>query len=207
VYQVTGQPGMLPTWPAAKVAWLARHESELFARTSKFLLLEDYFISRLTGQAVCEGSLATSTCYWDFRSRTWWPEMLAALGLDASQLPPLAEPGSAVGPLLPAVAAELGLRERTLVCTGALDPACGAIGVGNVRAGMLSENTGTPVALCAHPGRPAPRSRPADAVPLSRSPRQLHVPRVHQRRPDAALVQGRVLRGRRVARYSRRVVR
>jgi len=149
IYEVTGQPGMLPTWPAAKVLWLARHEPQEFARTAQFLLLEDYFIAKLTGQAVCEGSLATSTCYWDFRSKRWWAEMLSAIGIAAGQLPPLAEPGTAVGSLLPAVADELGLEAGTKVCTGALDQACGAIGVGNVRPGILSENTGTAVALCA----------------------------------------------------------
>lgn len=148
-YEVTGQPGMLPTWPAAKIAWLARNEPDTFARTSQFLLLEDYFIARLTGQAACEGSLITSTCYWDFRSKGWWPEMLTALGIDAGQLPPIVEPGSSTGSLRPAVAEELGLDPRTVVCAGALDQACGAIGVGNVRPGILSENTGTAVALCA----------------------------------------------------------
>jgi sugar (pentulose or hexulose) kinase len=149
IYQVTGQPGMLPTWPAAKIRWLARNEPESFARTGKFLLLEDYFLGRLTGETVCEGSLVTSTCYWDFRNKRWWPEMLDALGIGPEQLPALVEPGSAVGTLLPAIADELGLAENTLVCAGALDQACGAIGVGNVRPGILSENTGTAVALCA----------------------------------------------------------
>jgi sugar (pentulose or hexulose) kinase len=148
-YEVTGQPGMLPTWPAAKILWLARNEPRTFGRTAQFLLLEDYFIARLTGQAVCEGSLVTSTCYWDFRSKQWWPEMLGAIGIDAGQLPPLVEPGTAVGSLRPSVAAELGLDSSTVVCAGALDQACGAIGVGNVRPGILSENTGTAVALCA----------------------------------------------------------
>lgn len=153
-YEITGQPGMLPTWPAAKVLWLARHEPEIFERAEQFLLVEDYFIARLTGRAVCEGSLVTSTCYWDFRSKRWWPQMLRAIGLDASRLPPLVEPGAAVGPLLPSVADELGLGRGTLVCAGALDQACGAIGVGNVRPGILSENTGTAVALCATLDRP-----------------------------------------------------
>jgi sugar (pentulose or hexulose) kinase len=162
-YQVTGQPGMLPTWPAAKILWLARHEPETFARTAKFLLLEDYFIGRLTGRAVCEGSLATSTCYWDFRSKQWWPEMLTAIGIDAGQLPDLTEPGSPAGPLQPAVASELGLDPATLVCAGALDQACGAIGVGNVQPGILSENTGTAVALCAT--LDGPRLDPALRMP------------------------------------------
>ena len=148
-YEVTGQPSMLPTWPAAKILWLARHEADIFEQTARFLLIEDYFLWRLTGEYVSEGSLLTSTCYWDFRTKRWWPEMLSALGIDESRLPAIAEPGTAVGTLLPAVARELGLPSSTTVCTGALDQACGAIGVGTVGPGRFSENTGAAVALCA----------------------------------------------------------
>jgi len=149
LYEVTGQPSMLPTWPAAKVLWMARHEPDVFERTSTFLLIEDYFLGRMTGEAVAEGSLLTSTCYWDFRKRTYWPQMLDVLGIDADRLPPIVEPGTPVGRLLPAVAAELGLPTSTVVVAGALDQACGAIGAGAARPGGFSENTGAAVALCA----------------------------------------------------------
>lgn len=149
IYEVTGQPEMLATWPAAKALWLARHEPDTFEKTDKLLLLEDYFLLRLTGDAACEGSLVTSTCYWDFRRKAWWPEMLDAVHLRPEQLPPLVESGERVGTLRASVAEELGLAPGTIVCAGALDQACGAIGVGNVTPGILSENTGTAVALCA----------------------------------------------------------
>ena len=148
-YEITGQPSMLPTWPAAKILWLARHEPRGFEQTARFLLIEDYFLWRLTGEYVSEGSLLTSTCYWDFRTKRWWPEMLAALGIDDSRLPAIVEPGAAVGTLLPAAARELGLPSSMMVCTGALDQACGAIGVGTVGPGRFSETTGAAVALCA----------------------------------------------------------
>jgi xylulokinase len=148
-YEVTGQPSMLPTWPAAKVLWLARHQPRTFELAARFLLIEDYFLWRLTGEYVSEGSLLTSTCYWNFRTKRWWPEMLEAIGIDESRLPEVLEPGTAVGRLLPVVAQELGLPTSTKVCTGALDQACGAIGVGNVAPGCFSENTGAAVALCA----------------------------------------------------------
>lgn len=148
-YEVTGQPAMLPTWPAAKILWLARHEERTFEQVARFLLIEDYFLWRLTGEYVGEGSLLTSTCYWDFRTKQWWPEMLEALGIDESRLPAIVEPGTAVGKLLPAAARELGLPGSTIACTGALDQACGAIGVGTVGPGRFSENTGAAVALCA----------------------------------------------------------
>jgi sugar (pentulose or hexulose) kinase len=149
LYEVTGQPAMLPTWPAAKLLWLARHEPEIFEGAARFLLLEDWFLWRLAGVPACEGSLATSTCYWDFRKKTWWSEMLEALGLDPGRLGELVEPGSPIGALRPAAAAELGLPASVTVCAGALDQACGAIGVGNTAPGVLSENTGAAVAICA----------------------------------------------------------
>ena len=86
-YEITGQVKLVPTWPASKILWIKNHEPQIFEKTCKFLLLEDYFLYRLTGEFVCEGSLVTSTCYWNLRSRDWWPEMLAELGIATSQLP------------------------------------------------------------------------------------------------------------------------
>lgn len=148
-YRVTGQVSFVPTWPAAKLLWLRRHESETFGRAAWFLLIEDWFIARLTGRFVCEGSLATSTMYWDLTTHRWWPEMLRYLGVGEDRLPEVHESGEPVGGILPAVARELGLDPATVVCTGALDQAAGAIGVGNVREGVFSENTGAALAICA----------------------------------------------------------
>jgi D-xylulose kinase len=148
-YEITGQVKLVPTWPASKILWIKKHEPKIFEKTGKFLLLEDYFLYRLTGEFVCEGSLVTSTCYWNFRSRNWWPEMLAELGITTSQLPAYHESGEVVGSLRRDIADELGLSPDTQVCTGALDQACGAIGVGNIQPGVFSENTGAALAICA----------------------------------------------------------
>jgi len=153
-YEITGQVSIVPTWPAAKILWLRRHEPQLFEKVDKFLLLEDYFLHRLTGEYVCEGSLVTSTCYWNFRTREWWAEMLDALGITVDRLPRYTESGVPVGKLLPGVAGELGLSPQTVACTGALDQACGAIGVGNIRPGIFSENTGAALAICATVSEP-----------------------------------------------------
>jgi xylulokinase len=148
-YHVTGQVSIVPTWPAAKVLWLKRNAPDLFRQVAKYVLLEDYFIYRLTGALVCEGSLTCSTVYWDITKKRWWPEMLQYLGLSEQQLPELRESAEPVGPLRPEIARELGLSPETTVCTGALDQACGAIGVGNIGPGVISENTGAALAICA----------------------------------------------------------
>jgi sugar (pentulose or hexulose) kinase len=169
VYRVTGQVSMVPTWPAAKILWLRRHEPEVFRNAHKFLLLEDYFIHRLTGRYVCEGSLITSTAYWSPDTKRWWPEMLEALGVDEDQLPEILESGEAVDAVVPSVAQELGLSPSIVVCTGALDQAAGAIGVGNLYPGGFSESTGGCVGICvplAQPLRDPQRRMPCQYYAL-----------------------------------------
>lgn len=148
IHRTTGQVSMVPTWPAPKILWLRRHEPEIFRHAHKFLLLEDFFIHRLTGRYVCEGSLISSTMYWNFTSKGWWTEMLDVLGITEDQLPEIMESGQPVATIAPAVAAELGLSTATVVCTGALDQAAGAIGVGSLEPGVFSESTGGCVGIC-----------------------------------------------------------
>ena len=146
---VSGQVSIVPTWPAAKILWVSRHEPEIFKKTAKFLLIEDYFIYRLTGKFVAEGSLLCSTLYWDINTKKYWQEMLDYLGITEQQLPAICESGEIVGTLLPEVAKELGLDPDTMVSTGLLDQAAGAIGVGNIVNGVFSECTGSALAICA----------------------------------------------------------
>src|SRR5574341_1342013 len=153
-YEITGQVSLVPTWPASKILWLRRHEPDIIGKTARCLLIEDYFLHRLTGEYVCEGSLVTSTCYWNFKTRQWWPEMLDALEIGPEQLPRYCESGEPVGKLRREVADELGLSLNTVACTGALDQACGAIGVGNIKPGIFSENTGAALAICATVNQP-----------------------------------------------------
>jgi len=153
-YQITGQVEIVPTWPASKILWFKKNRAEIFNRVSKFLLIEDYFIYRLTGRYLCEGSLICSTVYWDIIKKVWWKEMLDYLGIKEYQLPKICESGEVAGPILPFTAKELGLSSHTIVATGALDQACGAIGVGNIAPGIVSENTGAALAICATVDRP-----------------------------------------------------
>ncbi len=154
-YRITGQVEIVPTWPAAKILWLKRNMPDIYARTSHYLLIEDYFIHRLTGRYVCEGSLICSTVYWDIIRKRWWKGMLDFLAVDESQLPEIRESGEIVGSILPDIAKELGLSTETIVATGALDQACGAVGVGNIAPGVISENTGAALAICATVGKPS----------------------------------------------------
>jgi xylulokinase len=147
LYGITGQVSIVPTWPAAKILWIKRNEQEVFRNVYKYLLLEDYFIYRLTGKYVAEGSLLCSTVYWDITKKEYWAEMLEYLEIKKEQLPAICESGEIVGPILKSIAEETGLSEHTTVCTGVLDQVAGAIGVGNVEPGVFSECTGSALAI------------------------------------------------------------
>ena len=52
VYDITGQPEVTATWPACKLLWVKRNEPEVWAKTKKIFLLEDYLLYKLTGKFV-----------------------------------------------------------------------------------------------------------------------------------------------------------
>lgn len=153
-YKVTGQVSFEPCWPAAKILWIKNNEPEIFSKTDKFLLIEDYMIYRLTGELASEGSLLCSTTYWDITKKIYWKEMLNFIGITEKQLPPIRESAEVVGKVKPEITEELGLCKDVTVCTGALDQACGAMGVGNIHEGMFSEAIGSAVAMCSPVSRP-----------------------------------------------------
>lgn len=138
IYETTGQTESPAGYPAPKIMWLKENKPELFAKLDKIVLLEDYLLYRITGKFVCERSLYSSTLYLDINTGEYWKEMLDFIGIDESKLPKLYESGECVGEY-----------RGAKVVTGALDQVAGFIGAGIVKEGMVSEMTGTALAVCA----------------------------------------------------------
>jgi xylulokinase len=142
VRSVTGQQAVLPTWPATKILWLKENRPEIYEGAESFMLLKDYVVYYLTGRKIADMSIATFSLYFDIYRKCYWRQMLEAIGIDESRLPPLAEPCSVAGTLLP----ELGLGEVE-VNIGTLDHFAGMIGTGNCTPGGITLSTGTVMAL------------------------------------------------------------
>ncbi len=147
-YKITGQVSFEACWPVAKVMWVKENEPAIYEKVKHIVLLEDYIIYQLTGRFVAEGSLLTSTEYWDIRTKKYWKEMLDYVGIDESWLPEVKESGELVGTVLPEMAELLGISDKAQISTGCLDQAAGAIGVGNIEPGIFSENIGAALAIC-----------------------------------------------------------
>ena len=136
VYEVTGQPEITATWPACKLLWVKRNEPEIWAKTKKVFLLEDWILYKMTGKFISEKTLQSSTIYFDIHKGTWWDEMLNFIGVTKDMLPKLYSS-----------AKEVGEYEGARVVTGAIDQIAGAIGAGVVAPGTVSVMTGTTMVL------------------------------------------------------------
>ncbi len=153
VYEVTGQPEITATWPASKLLWVKKNQPDVFAKVRKIFLLEDYLLYRLTGEFVTEKTLQSSSLYFDIRQGDWWGEMLDFIGITPAVLPRLTDSATPVGTY----------RGATVV-TGAMDQIAGAIGAGVVGQGIVSEMTGTTMAIFA-PCDKMPAYNPDSIIP------------------------------------------
>lgn len=128
---ITGNLAM-PGFTAPKLAWIRRHEPELFAKIRRVLLPKAYVRLVLTGEAVEEMSDASGSLWLDVGRREWSGEMLAATGLERASMPRLVEGSQPAGRMRPGLSAELGFSAPPLLAGGAGDNAAGAIGLGAI---------------------------------------------------------------------------
>jgi len=147
VYKITGQPEIVPTWPATKILWLKKNEPEVFRKVKKYLLIEDYLIQKLTGKFVTDYSVLTSTLLFDIQKKVWWKQMLEFLEIGPDQLPEPKPSARPVGKVSKKASGETGLSQNTIVSTGAFDHAASAVGTGNTQPGVVTEYTGSVLAV------------------------------------------------------------
>jgi xylulokinase len=126
-----------------KVLWLRKHEPEAFSRLETVLLAKDYIRYRLTGALATEPSDASATLMYDTARREWSREIMGAVGLPMSLLPPVGGSSEVLGRVTEEVARVTGVSAGTPVGGGGGDSACGAAGVGVVSPGEAVVSWGT----------------------------------------------------------------
>lgn len=152
IRQLTGNP-LLAGFTAPKLAWVYRHEPEVWRRISRVLLPKDYVRFRLTGEFFSDVSDASGTALFDVGARRWSAAMLKAFRVKEDWLPTVTESPVASSHISTAAAQVTGLCPGTPVIAGAGDQAAGAIGAGAVREGIISVVIGTSgvvFAACRH---------------------------------------------------------
>jgi len=128
---------------APKLAWMRKHEPQLFEHVSMVLLPKDYVRFRLTGHHVSDMSDSAGTLWLDVAARDWSDDLLEATGLSRAQMPRLVEGSAPSGELSPALAARWRVTGPCVVAGGAGDNAAAACGVGVVTPGSAFVSLGT----------------------------------------------------------------
>lgn len=136
--------GVPAGFTASKILWLKNHEPENYARLRSIMLPHDYLNFWLTGRKTMECGDASGTALLEVRNRVWSDAAITAIDPAVrAMLPDLIASDDIAGTLRSELAAEFGLGEMVIVSSGGGDNMMGAIGTGNVRAGVVTVSLGT----------------------------------------------------------------
>ncbi|HEX8049274.1 xylulokinase [Rhizobium sp.] len=152
---------VFPGFTAPKLAWVAKHEPDVFAKVRWVLLPKDYLRLWLTGEHISEMSDSAGTSWLDTGKRKWSSELLAATDLDEKQMPILVEGTDAAGKLRGELASKWGISGDVVVAGGAGDNAASACGMGTVSHGAAFVSLGTSGVLFAANGSYLPKPESA----------------------------------------------
>jgi xylulokinase len=134
IYRETGSVNA-PAWSINKIMWLKDNEPEIYKNTWKFVLYEDFLMTKLGLEPTISHSLAGLTMAFDSKNRKWSDCILDAAGVDKDLLSISIPSGEVVGEVGDKIADDLGLPRKTKVVTGGFDQAMSALGGGLVRSG------------------------------------------------------------------------
>lgn len=142
-----------PTHMAAKIRWRLRRLTRA-NEVARWHQPVSFVVERLTGAAVIDPSLASTTMLYGLALGDWDPALLAAFGVARDSLPSIAPAGAAAGSLTAAGAALTGLPEGVPVTVGTGDDFANALGAGIAAPGLVAVALGTGEAISALADRP-----------------------------------------------------
>jgi len=119
-YAITGR------WPPwiflpSRLRWFKEEQPESYARIHKILMINDWILYLLSGEAVAEPTNACETMLYDLKTRTWSKTLLDLIGLEMTKLPRLARAGEVAGKVNAKAEKETGIPKGTLVVAGGAD--------------------------------------------------------------------------------------
>lgn len=130
IYAVSGQTYALGALP--RLLWVKNKLPEIYERTTRMSMFNDWLIYRMTGILASEPSNGCTTGIFDLEKRTWDTSIAEKIGLREDIFPPVVECGTILGKVNARGAADTHLAEGTVVVAGGGDAQMGCIGVGVV---------------------------------------------------------------------------
>ena len=140
-YDVSGETFALGALP--RINWLRKHRPDTFAKVRSMSMINDWIGARLTGEITIEPTNGSTNGLMDLAKRDWSDELIARAGLDRAMFPRVVEPGTVIGTVTAAAAADTGLAEGTPFVAGGGDVQMGSVGLGVTEMGDAAVLGGT----------------------------------------------------------------
>jgi len=126
-----------------KLMWVKENLPEVYAKTKRVCLMEDYIVYKLTGNAQIDYSLATRTMAFDIRNLCWSEAVCAAAGIDPMLFSRPVPTGTSAGQLKRELTERLELWEGTIAVSVSHDQVAAAIGSGVFDESRTVDGAGT----------------------------------------------------------------
>ena len=143
--RVAGISGVTPheMYSLPKIMYRKKHDPVLYSKTRHILLVEDFVVFSLTGNAIIDYSLATRTMAFDIARLNWSQEILDAAGVDSSLLSKPVPTGTDAGVIRECVAEKTGLPRNCHIVAISQDQVAAAIGAGAFSDNIAVDGAGT----------------------------------------------------------------
>ena len=126
-----------------KIMWIKNNRPEVYAKIKRIMLMEDYIVYKLTGNAYIDYSLAARTMAFDIRNKCWSDEIFDAAGIDKNLLSTPVPAFNIAGEIKAEISEKLGIKNCVKIVNGAHDQVAAAVGSGVFEVGQAVDGTGT----------------------------------------------------------------
>jgi xylulokinase len=117
-----------PSHMAAKIRWLKKQTA--LPKRVRFHQPVSYLVERMTGRAVFDHGLASTTMLYSLEAKNYHNDLLRAFGIAAAELPEISEATAVAGKLSAEAARWLGLPAGIVVAVGTGDDFATPLGAG-----------------------------------------------------------------------------
>jgi len=142
-YRQIGWPFSYTGFPLALGCYVKKHTPEKIEKCGMFCMSTEYLYYRLTGKWGISSSAGTPFYLIDQNTGEYIPEILEALDITESRVPPIMPCGSSLGNVTEEATEKCGLSVETEVVLGSFDHPSAARGVGVFEEGEILLSCGT----------------------------------------------------------------
>lgn len=139
---ITGQYSN-PMFSINKILYVKNNHPDVFNKTKKICLIEDYVVYLLSGIRQIDYSLASRTQCFDVKNKVWDENMLNKLGINKDLFSKPVPAGTIAGEMLDSLKAKLNVNHSLIIVNVAHDQIANLVGSGAYYLGSAADGLGT----------------------------------------------------------------